>query len=117
MASGSFSLTEKLAVAGAFLALVAMAVGTEDDPGLVIAGPEQVKDLRVATPSRSAAPRATAEPGPPVPAPPLPSSDEADIPHATPMLLSRNHPDALHPDFDPDLGRIPRDFSNSPPDS
>lgn len=31
-----FSLTEKLAVAGAFLALTAMAVGTEDDPGVVV---------------------------------------------------------------------------------
>ena len=33
--SGSFSLVEKLAVAGAFCALVAMAVGTETDPGVV----------------------------------------------------------------------------------
>ena len=29
------SLTEKLAIAGAFLALVALAVGTENDPGVV----------------------------------------------------------------------------------
>lgn len=31
MAGGSFSLTEKLAVTGALLALVAMAVDVEDD--------------------------------------------------------------------------------------
>lgn len=35
---GSFSLAEKLAVAGAFCALVVLAVGTEDDPGIVAAG-------------------------------------------------------------------------------
>ena len=35
--SGSFSLTEKLAVAAAFCAIVAMGVGTEDDPGIVAA--------------------------------------------------------------------------------
>ena len=35
--SGSFSLTEKLAVAAAFCAVVAMGVGTEDDPGIVAA--------------------------------------------------------------------------------
>lgn len=34
--SGSFSLAEKLAVAGAFCALVVLAVGTEDDPGVIV---------------------------------------------------------------------------------
>lgn len=40
MASGgaSFSTTEKLLVAGAFLALVVLAVGTEDEPGVVAGG-------------------------------------------------------------------------------
>ena len=37
MAGGSISLSEKLLVAGAFVALVAMAVGTEDDPGVIAA--------------------------------------------------------------------------------
>ena len=35
--SGSFSLTEKLAVAAAFCAIVAMGVGTDEDPGVVAA--------------------------------------------------------------------------------
>ncbi len=35
--SGSISLAEKLAVAGAFCALVVLAVGTEDDPGIIAA--------------------------------------------------------------------------------
>lgn len=38
--SGSFSLTEKLAVATAFCAIVAMGVGTEEDPGIVAAPAE-----------------------------------------------------------------------------
>ncbi len=33
--AGSFSLIEKVALAGAFCALVAMAVGTERDPGVL----------------------------------------------------------------------------------
>lgn len=33
--SGSFSLVEKLAVTAAFCAMVAVAVGTESDPGIV----------------------------------------------------------------------------------
>lgn len=34
------SLVEKLAITGAFLALVALAVGTENDPGIVVTGTE-----------------------------------------------------------------------------
>jgi hypothetical protein len=40
--SGSFSLVEKLAVAGAFCAMMVMAVGTEEDPGVVAAADPQL---------------------------------------------------------------------------
>ena len=44
MTGGSFSLSEKLLVAGAFVALVAMAVGTEDDPGVVAASASRIAE-------------------------------------------------------------------------
>ena len=53
--SGSFSLTEKLAVAAAFCAIVAMGVGTEEDPGVVAtpveaaAAPQQVETQQSAS--------------------------------------------------------------------
>lgn len=33
--AGSFSLVEKIAVSGAFCAIVAMGIGTESDPGVI----------------------------------------------------------------------------------
>lgn len=39
----AFSLTEKLAVAGAFCALAVFAVGTDDNPGVVVAGQQTVE--------------------------------------------------------------------------
>ncbi len=114
MAGGSFSLTEKLAVTGAFLALVAMAVGTEDDPGLVVTSQDTVKDLRVVRPAEPAAPQAANELAP---SSPRPSSDDTEIPVAAPAPLSHDNRDALHPDYDPELGRVPRDFTNGPPES
>lgn len=53
--SGSFSLTEKLTVAAAFCAIVALGVGTEQDPG-VIATSQAEPDTAVATVRGSAAP-------------------------------------------------------------
>ena len=40
--AGSISLAEKLAVAAAFCALVAMAVGTDEDPGIIASAPATV---------------------------------------------------------------------------
>lgn len=56
--SGSFSLTEKLAVAAAFCALVAMGVGTEEDPGVVAtpvqeAAPQPAETQQAATTTSS----------------------------------------------------------------
>lgn len=45
--TGAFSLTEKLAVAGAFCALVAMAVGTEEDPGVIAAREAEARRVAV----------------------------------------------------------------------
>ena len=49
-----YSLTQKLGVAGAFLVLVALAVGTEDDPGFVVAGSSELASRRPALASVSA---------------------------------------------------------------
>ncbi len=46
----AFSLTEKLAMTGAFLALVAMGVGTEAEPGVVVTQPAAVAELRPTEP-------------------------------------------------------------------
>lgn len=117
MASGSFSLTEKLAVTGAFLAIVALAVGTEDDPGVVVTSKETVKELR---PTAERAPDrpeiVEAEPDirpvtndvPPSPLPP-PSGPDAPTDEPTPAAADRDD------QFSPELGRVPRDFSNGPP--
>lgn len=56
-----FSLTEKLAVTGAFLALVAMAVGTENDPGIVVVGKDEIAKLRPVTPPAAPAPAPVSE--------------------------------------------------------
>lgn len=56
----AISITEKLAVTGAFLALVAMVVGTEDDPGLVADGQLVSGTLQV----RGAAAQAAGRPEP-----------------------------------------------------
>lgn len=117
MAGGSFSLTEKLAVAGAFLAIVAMAVGTEDDPGVVVTTKETVTELR---PTATNAPdrqgvvaskpevRPVANDVPPSPVPP-PPGPYAPPDEPTPAAADRDD------QFSPELGRVPRDFSNGPP--
>ena len=64
--NSSFSLTEKLAVTGAFLALVAMGIGTEDDPGVVVAGSQSVAHMQPAAAPVSPPPQvAAASPSPP----------------------------------------------------
>lgn len=128
MAGTSFSLTEKLAVTGAFLALVVLAVGTEDDPGLVIAGQETVKDLRVVGAPPAPAPAPAAAPAPqamqpqPVAEPallspatptPSPGQSQALVTSATPSVqTSAQDADGQ---FSPELGRVPQDFSKGPP--
>lgn len=52
--AGSFSLVEKIAVAGAFCALVAMAVGTETDPGVIAAAQVEPVAGRESAPDREA---------------------------------------------------------------
>lgn len=77
MSSGTFSLTEKLAVAGAFLAVVALGVGTEEDPGLVV---EQTQEIAAKADAVQQQP-----PPPPAPTPTATSTSEAlpsDQPHA-----------------------------------
>lgn len=81
--SGSFSLVEKLAVVGAFCALVVLAVGTESDPGVVAASQAQprtaIATAHKAVPGKSAsdwwspssgAPAAVADGARPAPPPP-----------------------------------------------
>lgn len=53
---GSFSLVEKLAVAGAFCALIAMGVGTEDDPGIIAAQSEVTKNATLVVHGKDRAP-------------------------------------------------------------
>jgi hypothetical protein len=112
----SFSLTEKLAVTGAFLAVVALLVGTEDDPGLVIDGQEAVKELRPAAaapaPLAQAAPPASASGATPAPAetPPLDAAAPAPTAPTTPV---EDQDDDKQ--FSPELGRVPLDFSKGPP--
>lgn len=125
MAGTSFSLTEKLAATGAFLALVALAVGTEDDPGLVIAGQETVKDLRgtAAAPAPAGLPAFKATQPQPLPAnepplhspatpTPLPGPSQAPDASAAPVQTNVDDADGQ---FSPELGRVPLDFSNGPP--
>lgn len=87
----SFSLSEKLTVTGAFLVLVAMLVGTEDDPGVVVTGQAAIADARQTTPARAPSPQyevvTTPSPGfssPPSTAPnfvlPAPTPTEAAEP-------------------------------------
>lgn len=68
--TGSFSLTEKLAVAGAFLAVVALGVGTEDDPGVVVEQTEQIA-------AKAEAAQSSAPPPAPSPTPTSTSTSEA----------------------------------------
>lgn len=120
MGSRNFSLTEKLAVTGAFLALVAMVVGTEDDPGLVIAGQEAISDLRPAPPRPAlpapvASPRLASNPTasvPPSPSAPVnPTVDAPPLPETAP----RGGGEDDDSQFSPELGRVPLDFSKGPP--
>lgn len=65
----SFSLTEKLAVMGAFLALVAMAIGTEEDPGVIAAtqvdiGADPAEESATSQPASIASPPQTVTPPP-----------------------------------------------------
>lgn len=114
MTGRSFSLTEQLAVTGAFLALVATAVGTEDDPGVVVTSKDTVKDLRLVQPIGLATPKMASELAP---SGPLPSSEDAEGPVSAPPPLLLNNPEASHPDYESELGRVPRDFTNGPPES
>ncbi len=76
--TGSFSLIEKLAVAGAFLAVVALGVGTEDDPGVVVEQTEQIA---------SRAETAQAAPPPPAASPtPTATSTSEALPPETPAI-------------------------------
>ncbi len=108
----AFSLTEKLAVTGAFLALVAMVVGTEDDPGVVVTGQEVAKELRPDAPL----PAPSAEVPQPVetrseivePQPAL--TEPGLIPEPSPPTQSANPPE-----FNAELGRVPLDLSKGPP--
>ncbi|HEU4820418.1 MAG TPA: hypothetical protein VFS87_04600 [Qipengyuania sp.] len=109
MSGASFSLTEKLAVTGAFLALVALAVGTEDDPGLVVTGQEAVTELRPAAPPPAASPAPPASETPPS----SPSLAEPATPPAA--LKPPTEVEDGAGQFDPELGRVPLDFSKGPP--
>lgn len=127
MAGTSFSLTEKLAVTGAFLALVTMVVGTEDDPGLVVTGQDAVKEMRSAPAIPAAAPSPSplsAEPQPLVPsppaqlAPPEPVTAAAQTPQPIDIPAAATGSDTpadIPGQFSPTLGRVPRDFSKGPP--
>lgn len=98
-----FSLTEKLAVAGAFLALVALGVGTEDDPGMVVTGQDEIKALKRSSPQ-------------PEMVPPRPATVPRDIPQVLPpdaavsappeAAAQEIGPDALPPDA-PQLRSLP----------
>lgn len=79
--SGSFSLAEKLAVAGAFCAIVVMAVGTESDPG-VIASSKDVMSSAAARPAAEPAPEPAPPPLPPPPPPPQEQASAAPEPEA-----------------------------------
>lgn len=112
----AFSLTEKLAVTGAFLAIVALVVGTEDDPGLVVTSQQSIVAQR---PARSAAIPAAD----PVDASTVPVAEVAEAPppvvtaSAPPKAASTAAPTGTKPpkQFDPKLGRVPLDFTNGPP--
>lgn len=110
-----FTLTEKLVITGAFLAIVALAVGTEDDPGLVVTGQETVKELR---PVAAPAPLAEAAPQSEVEAP---QPSNADIPLPQAAVTTAPQPEVASDDddddqaFSPELGRVPLDFSKGPP--
>lgn len=86
--SGSFSLAEKLAVAGAFLAVVALGVGTEEDPGVVVAQTEQIaakaEAVQTARPAPAPGPAATAaDPAEPL-RPETPAIDQGEADDAAP---------------------------------
>lgn len=108
----SLSLTEKLSITGAFLAVVAVAVGTEDDPGVVVASPDMMRELRPAVPTDP----------PPVedaPAPIVPStSNQAATATDGPSIIGaepENESESGDGEVDAELGRVPLDFSNGPP--
>lgn len=68
----SFSLVEKLALTGAFLGIVAMAVGTDEDPGLVA---EQAEVLAARAKERAHEPLPARE-APPAEAGPAPATPD-----------------------------------------
>jgi len=118
----SFSLTEKLAVTGAFLALVALAVGTEDDPGVVIAGQKAVVDMRptVTTPAPERIPaQLEQEPPEAAPSPTQKATQPVVVLPGQPIEPEGDEAKSGDEDddgaFNPKLGRVPRDFSNGPP--
>ena len=92
MAGGSLSLSEKLLVAGAFVALVAMAVGTEDNPGVVAAGGTALGGQAVAVKAATKAERARSWG-------PTTSGDAPGVRAKTPDSEARSPPP---PQFQPD---------------
>lgn len=116
MSGASFSLTEKLAVTGAFLALVAMAVGTEEDPGVVVTGQETVTELRPAMPAPAPVPQAPQpQPESEAPPPPPPLLTEPATPTAASGPAVETEDEHEDGQFSTELGRVPRDFSKGPP--
>lgn len=116
MTKGSFSLTGKLAATGAFLAFVVMAVGTEEEPGLVIAGKEAFVEMRppVLTPPPAAAvPQQALSVSVPSPVPPpVGHSEDPDAGETPEGQLDATGADGQ---VSPELGRVPLDLSKGPP--
>lgn len=116
MSGGSFSLVEKLAVTVAFCALVAMAVGTEDDPGVVAQTQQDMtaqsgspilhNDPPLPIPAPPPPPVAELAAPPPL-APPVPTPAPVQTPAPQPTTSALPVPDGA---FDPELGRVPIDM-------
>lgn len=87
--AGSFSLAEKIAVAGAFCALVAMAVGTEADPGVIVPGRDDT--TRIVAPERAADPKH--------PVSYWSRSDATPVGRGGPAPVSSPEPEILPPGF------------------
>lgn len=111
----SFSLTEKLAVTGAFLAVVALVVGTEDDPGPVVTGQETVKELRPLAPASAPLVSPPSQTEREVPAAPVPDEPPPAVASATPTAALPTDTAEDDDRFSPELGRVPLDFSKGPP--
>ena len=95
MSGGSISLSEKLLVAGAFVALVAMAVGTEDDPGVVSASGTALAGKAIAVKVAGAAANPWAKP------------DSASGPDTIGSATGPDHPITVSPGAPPP--RIPEE--------